>query len=157
MKRVLGVLSCLILFLAMAGCSLEQSAAYVLKTEEEGLFTMTDMQSFKAKGDKVYQLTEVTVLTFADLDAAVLDMLVEYYDNTVEGLQEGAPEGVTVEGSYENGTYTMEIAIDLKTADLEAVSEGGYLMGLEIGEVEQVSFEQTVKALEASGYTLSKE
>lgn len=159
MKRILGVLSCLMLFLGMAGCSSEQSATYVLETEEEGLFTMTDTQSLKAKGDKVYQLTEVTVLTFAELDAAVLDMLVEYYDATVAAMQENTPTGVTVGASYEDGTYTMEIAIDLKTADLEAVSEGGYLMGLygDTEEVKQVSFEQTAKALEALGYSLLKE
>lgn len=159
MKRILGVLSCLMLLLGMAGWSSEQSATYVLETAEEGLFTMTDTQSFKAKGDKVYQLTEVTVLTFAELDAAVLDMLVEYYDATVAAMQENIPTGVTVGASYEDRTYTMEIAIDLKTADLEAVSEGGYLMGPygETGEVKQVSFEQTAKALEASGYTLLKE
>ena len=92
------------------------------------------------------------------MDAATLDMMVEYYDSTVAAMQESAPEGVTVTASYEDRVYTLELAIDLEKADLQAVMAGGYLMGLDdtAGEVKQVSFQQTAEAFEASGYTLQR-
>lgn len=157
MKRWLVVLLSVCLTGSMAGCGAkEQSATYVYVQEEEGMFTMTDTQRLQAKGDKVQQLLETTVLEFTDLNEETLGLLVEYYDETVNSMKDGAPEGVEVTSSYDGAAYTMEINMDLTIADLQELIDGGYLMGLDDSNPEEftfVSFEKTCAGLEASGYT----
>ena len=54
MKKVLSVLLSICMMSLMFGCSAEpkeQSATYVLTEEEAGMFTMTDTQTLRARGD----------------------------------------------------------------------------------------------------------
>lgn len=163
MKRFLGILIGVCMMVLAVGCGeeivKEQSATYVFTQVEADMYTMTDTQTLDAKGDIVYQLQETTTLEFAALDDTTLNLLVSYYDETVAAMKENAPEGVEVASSYEGNIYTMEIKLDLETADIQSLVAGGYLMGLNEEKPENftfISFDQTCAGLEASGYTLKK-
>lgn len=162
MKRFFGVLLSICMMSLIIGCSTEtkeQSATYVLTEEEAGMFTMNDTQTLKANGDKVYELLETTTIEFAELDEATLELLVTYYDDTVANMQAAAPEGVEVSSSYEGNVYTLVMNLYLEQADIKALMDGGYLMGLDDDNSEDftyISFEQTCASLEASGYTLKE-
>lgn len=160
MKKVLSVLLSICMMSLLFGCSAkpkEQSATYVLTEEEAGMFTMTDTQTLHAKGDEVYELLETTTLEFAELDKTTLEMLVAYYDDTVANMQAAAPEGVEVSSTYEGDVYTLVMNLYLEHADIKALMDGGYLMGLTEEDWEAItyiSFKRTCEGLKASGYTL---
>ena len=160
MKKVLSVLLSICMMSFLFGCSAkpkEQSATYVLTEEEAGMFTMTDTQTLHAKGDEVYELLETTTLEFAELDKTTLEMLVAYYDDTVANMQAAAPEGVEVSSTYEGDVYTLVMNLYLEHADIKALMDGGYLMGLTEEDREAItyiSFKRTCEGLKASGYTL---
>ena len=121
MKKVLSVLLSICMMSLMFGCSAEpkeQSATYVLTEEEAGMFTMTDTQTLRARGDEVYELLETTTLEFAELDKTTLEMLVAYYDDTVANMQAAAPEGVEVSSAYEGNVYTLVMNLYLEHADI---------------------------------------
>ena len=160
MKKVLSVLLSICMMSLLFGCSAEskeQSATYVLTEEEAGMFTMTDTQTLHARGDEVYEILETTTLEFAELDKTTLEMLVAYYDDTVANMQAAAPEGVEVSSSYEGNVYTLVMNLYLEHADIEALMDGGYLLGLTEEEQESItyiSYKRTCEGLKASGYTL---
>ena len=160
MKKILNVLLSICMMSLLFGCNAkpkEQSATYVLTEEEAGMFTMTDTQTLHAKGDEVYELLETTTLEFAELDKTTLEMLVAYYDDTVANMQAAAPEGVEVSSTYEGDVYTLVMNLYLEHADIKALMDGGYLMGLTEEEREAItyiSFKRTCEGLKASGYTL---
>lgn len=161
MKRFLGILLCLGTMVLMVGCgeAKEQSATYVLVQEEAGMFTMTDTQTLHAKGDTVYKLLETTTLEFAELSDTILETLITYYDDTVTAIKASAPEGVEVSSSYEGSVYTMTINLNLESANLQELVEGGYLMGSDGENAEDftfISFEKTCAGFEAAGYTLKE-
>lgn len=159
MKKLCNLLLCFTLILALAGCGKEQSATYVMTSEPEGMFTMVDEQTLKATGDIVYELTEVTTLDFTNTDTETRDLLIAYYDETMAAMQEAAPEGVTVEFSAGDNSYTIKFSMDLKNGDLQEMIDGGYLMALEedSSSIKSISFKQTVAGLEEAGYTLKTE
>ena len=160
MKKVLSVLLSICMMSLLFGCSAEpkeQSATYVLTEEEAGMFTMTDTQTLRARGDEVYELLETTTLEFAELDKTTLGMLVAYYDDTVANMQAAAPEGVEVSSAYEGNVYTLVMNLCLEHADIKALMDGGYLLGLTEEEQEAItyiSYKRTCEGLKASGYTL---
>lgn len=159
MKRVLSVLLSVMMLIFMVGCGArEKSATYELVTVEEGMFTMTDVQTINAKGDVVYELLETTTLEFAEMDSATLEMMLSYYDEVFSVMKESAPEGVEVASSYEDGVYTLQMNLYLENAELKELMDGGYLVGLdaESEEMEAVSFKKTAEGLEAAGYTLKE-
>ena len=127
-------------------------------TVEEGMYTMTDVQTINAKGDVVYELLETTTLEFAEMDSATLEVMLSYYDEVFSAMKESAPEGVEVASSYEDGVYTLQMNLYLENADLKELMDGGYLVGLdaESEEMEAVSFKKTAEGLEATGYTLKE-
>lgn len=158
MKKLLSILLSACMLLSLTGCGKkEQTITYVLVHEEADLFTMTDTQVLHAKGDRVYEILETTKIAFSEMDATTLDTLVSYYDETVDTMSAGAPEGVVVTSSYESDSkvYTLSMNLYLDEADLQKLAEGGYLMGLGNNPEEYtfISFEQTCEGLEASGYT----
>ena len=91
------------------------------------------------------------------MDKATLEMLVAYYDDIVANMQAAAPEGVEVSSSYEGNVYTLVMNLYLEHADIEALMDGGYLLGLTEEEQESItyiSYKRTCEGLKASGYTL---
>jgi hypothetical protein len=123
------------------------------------MFSMTDTQSLHAKGDTVYALTNVTTVDFDTQDASTLELLISYYDKTMKNFQVNAPEGVEVSFSYDGDIYTMTFKLDLAIANIQALYDEGYLMGVD-GETPEnatfVSFKQTCAGFEATGYTLKE-
>lgn len=158
MKKLINLLLSLTLVLALAGCGAEQSATYVLTQEEAGIYTMTDTQTIKAKGDIVYELTETTVADFTVADAETQALLAAYYDEIFTAMKDEAPEGVTVTYTRDGNVCTIEFVMDLTTADLQELIAGGYLMSLEedASNVKLISFSQTTAGLEAGGYVLQQ-
>lgn len=158
MKKAISVLLSACMLVLMVGCGAkEQSATYELVQEEEGMYVMSDVQTLNAKGDKIYEILETTTMEFADVDEATLEMLLQYYDETVEAMKAEAPEGAEVSSSYEGNVYTLTMNLNLENADLQELVAGGYLMGLDDSEdldkVTFISFKQTCEGLEAAGYT----
>lgn len=161
MRKMLVILmsTWMVVLMASCGASKEKSATYVLTTVEEGMFSMTDTQTLKAKGDTVYEILNVTTVDFETSDASVLEPLVSYYDKTMETFRINAPAGVEVSYSHEGDIYIMTFKLDLAVADVQTLYDEGYLLGLD-GENQEkatfVSFKQTCAELKASGYTLKE-
>ncbi len=160
MKKYWSILLCVSVFVLMTGCGREQSATYELVQDEEGLFMMTDVQTLNAKGDQVYEILETTTLVFSEAEDAVLQLVIDYYDDTVATMQENAPEGVEISSSYADKVYVLNMHLYLDGADLQEIINGGYLMGVdeeELGEIDRISFKNTCAGLEAAGYILQEE
>ena len=161
MKRILVILMSVLLMTFMTSCGepKEQSATYVLTRMEEGMFSMTDTQTLNALGDTVYELLNVTTVDFDVADSSTLELLVSYYNETMENFRLNSPEGVEVSYSYDGDIYTMTFKLDLNVADIPTLYAEGYLMGVD-GEIPEnitfVSFKQTCAGYEASGYTLKE-
>ena len=158
MKKYISILLCACMLFLMVGCTpKEQSATYELVETEEGMYVMSDIQTLNAKGDKVYEILETTTINFDEVDDTTLEMLLQYYEETVTEMKENAPEGVEVISSLEGKVYTLTMNLYLEGADLKELVEGGYLMGLDASDdmnaVTYISFKQTCAGLEASGYT----
>lgn len=157
MKKLMNLLLSLTLVLALAGCGKEQSATYVMDITQDGVH-IVDTMIYNATGDIVTQMDEVVTADLSALDDATKELMVAYYDEFYGAMGTDVPEGVTFSSSYENNVYTVNLKMDLKKADLQVLSERGYLMlSSENGEqVKVISFKQTCEFCEASGYVLQK-
>lgn len=158
MKKFLALILSLSVIFVLAGCSAkEQTATYVMETEEAGML-MTDTQTLMAKGDIVYELDETTVIDFSTVDAATQEALVAYYDEVFGAMKDAAPETVTVNFSNADGIYTVEILINVKDSDVQELIAGGYLSSGDTNaeNIKAISFKQTCEVFENSGYVLQQ-
>lgn len=159
MKKFLALILSLSVIFVLAGCSAkEQTATYVMQTEEAGMFTMTDTQTLKAKGDVVYQLDETTVIDFSAADTATQEALIAYYDEVFGAMKEAAPETVTVDFSCNNSIYTVVISINVGDSDVQELIAGGYLSSGDANaeNIKIISYKQTCEVFENSGYVLQE-
>lgn len=157
MKKLMNLLLSLTLVLALAGCGKEQSATYVMNFSQDGV-NMVDTMIYQATGDIVTQMDENVVIDLSGLDATTKELMVAYYDEFYGAMGTDVPEGVTFSSSYENDIYTVDLSMNLKEADLQELSERGYLLlTSENGEqVQAISFKQTCEYCEANGYVLQQ-
>ena len=72
MKKLLSLVLSLVLVCSLAGCGKEQSATYVLTSTQEGVMSMSDTQTLKAKGDIVYEMAETTVVDISMAEEAAI-------------------------------------------------------------------------------------
>ena len=158
MKKLLNLLLSLTLVFALAGCGQEQSATYVLDVTQEGVH-IVDTMTYKATGDIVYQMDENVTIDLSAVEEAAKEAMVAYYDEYYGAMGTDVPEGVVFETSYENNIYTVVLNMNLKEADLQVLSERGYLMlTSENGQtVQAISLKQTGSYLEAQGYVLQEQ
>ncbi len=158
MKKLLNLLLSLTLVFCLAGCGKEQTATYVMDVTQEGVH-IVDTMSYKAAGDIVYQMDETVTIDLSAVEAATKEAMVAYYDEFYGAMGTDVPEGVVFESSYENDVYTVVLNMNLKEADLQVLSERGYLMlTSEDGKtVQAISLKQTGEYLEASGYVLQEQ
>ncbi len=158
MKKLLSLVLSLTLVFALAGCGKEQTATYVMTSEEEGVQIMTDTQILKAKGDIVYELKEITVIDFSVADDATKEMLIGIYEEYFGGLKTNAPENVSVEYTQTGDTCEVELVVNLDGADLQELIEGGYLSATSdnADTMKAISFSQTCEGLETAGYELQE-
>ena len=159
MKKLLSLVLSLVLVCSLAGCGKEQSATYVLTSTQEGVMSMSDTQTLKAKGDIVYEMIEVTTFDFSAADEASKAVYLETFEDEFAEMKEKAPESVTITTSIENDVLHVEFTINLEDADLQELMDGGYLMAADANseKAQIVSFTQTCNAFEANGYTLQSE
>lgn len=157
MKKLLNLLLSLTLVLALAGCGKEQTATYVLTTDEDGM-VMVDTMTYSAKGDIVYEMTEKIELDLSGLDADTKAYMIEIYDEYFAELKNNAPDSVTMTYTSNDGVYDATIAIDIANADLQELVDGGYIYTTTDaeGNLVAISFEQSCQGLEASGYVLQE-
>lgn len=157
MKKILNLLLSLTLVLALAGCGKEQTATYVMDVEQDGMH-LVDTMVYKAAGDIVYQMDENVTIDLSAMDDATRDAVVAVYDEMYGAMGTDVPEGVEFQSSYENNVYKVALSMNLKEADLQELSERGYLvLTSENGEtVQAISFKQTCEFCEASGYVLQQ-
>ncbi len=157
MKKLLTLLLSLTLVLALAGCGAEQTATYKMVTDQDGI-VLTDIQVIKAKGDSVQRLTETTTIDVTSLDEATQEQVAALYDATYEPMLKDTPVGVTSSYGMKDGIYTVSIDIDLASANLKELIEGGYIVMLtdNADTIKFVSYKQTCEGLESSGYTLQE-
>lgn len=158
MKKLLNLLLSLTLVLTLVGCGKEQTATYVMEVSQDGL-AMVDTMVYKATGDIVYEMNENVTIDLSGLDDATKEAMVAYYDEFYGAMEANVPEGVTFDYSYENNVCTVVCNMNLKEADLQELSDGGYLvLTSENGEmVKAISFKQTCEFCEASGYVLQEQ
>lgn len=159
MKKFLALILSLSVIFVLAGCSAkEQTATYVMETEEAGVFKMTDTQVLKAKGDIVYQIDEITVIDFSAADAATQESLIAYYDEVFGSMKAAAPETVSVDFSCSDNIYTVVISINVGDSDVQELLAGGYLSSgdTNVENIKAISFKQTCGVFENSGYVLQE-
>ncbi len=159
MKKLLSLVLSLVLVCSLAGCGKEQSATYVLTSTQEGVMSMSDTQTLKAKGDIVYEMAETTVVDISMAEEAAKAQLSEYYTEYFNNFATNAPEGVTVTSNNADDVFEVSVTIDLKNADLQELMKGGYLIGTseDADKAQAISFSQTCAGLEAAGYVLQAE
>ena len=158
MKKLLNLLLTLTLVFALAGCGKEQMATYVMDVEQDGMH-MVDTMVYKATGDIVYQMDETVTIDLSAMDEATRNAVVASYDEIYGAMGTDVPKGVEFQSSYENNVYTVVLNMNLKEADLQELSERGYLvLTSENGQTVQViSFKQTCAFAEQSGYVLQEQ
>lgn len=158
MKKLLNLLLSLTLVLALAGCGKEQTATYVMDVEQDGMH-LVDTMVYKAAGDIVYQMDETVSIDLSAMDEATRDAVVASYDEMYGAMGTDVPAGVEFQSSYENNVYTVVLNMNLKEADLQELSERGYLvLSTENGQtIQAISFKQTCEFAEASGYVLQEQ
>ena len=157
MKKLLNLLLSLTLVLALAGCGKEQTATYVMDMEQDGMH-LVDTMVYKAAGDIVYQMDETVTIDLSGMDDLTREAIVAAYDEMYGAMGTDVPEGVDFQYSYENNVYTVICNMNLKEADLQVLSERGYLVldSSNGQQVQAISFKQTCEFCEANGYVLQQ-
>ncbi len=154
MKKIMNLVFSLVLVFALAGCGAEQTATYVLTRTQDNM-TLTDTQTFNAKGDRVYQMKETTAFDFSAIDESVRAASMDLVRANYEEMCENPPAGVTVSCTTEGDVVTVDITINLDEADLKELVEKKFIYTTtdENGKFLAISFKQSCAGLEASGYT----
>ena len=156
MKKLVKLLLCMTLVLALTGCGKEQSATYKLEQDMMGI-TITDTQVITAKGDKVTTMKEVTEISFGDLSEDDIAVAAETYDQTYGDLAATFPEGVDATYGLDGNVYKFELTMDLAGADIDKLIEAGLVTvpaGEEDKKIVYISFKQSCEALESMGYSV---
>lgn len=154
MKKLMNLALSLLVIFTLAGCGAEQSATYSMVTDLNGM-TMTDTMTYSAKGDLVYEMKDVVTMDFTGYDEEAKASDMELYASTYEAMCEKAPNGVTMTCETSGDIITVNMDIDFKSADLQELVDNGYIYTTadENGKLRAISFKQSCKSLEATGYT----
>ena len=156
MKKLVKLLLCMTLVLALTGCGKEQSATYELKQDAAGM-SLTDTQVITAKGDKVITMKEVSIISFPDMSEEEIALNAESYDGIYGAMLANVPEGVTANYGLDGSVYKVEINMNYEEADLQELIDAGLVMvtsDQKGQKIAYISFKQTCEGLEAMGYTL---
>ncbi len=154
MKKLVKLLLCMSLVLALAGCGKEQKATYKMDQEMMGI-TISDTQIITAKGDKVVRMEEITEISMAGASEEEMKMLAEQYDATYGPMKDKAPDCVKMTCGLEGDVYKVTIDIDIANGDIKELNEKGFVYATS-GDADKalfISFKATCQGLEAAGYT----
>ncbi|MBR4084974.1 MAG: DUF1307 domain-containing protein [Lachnospiraceae bacterium] len=154
MKKLVKLLLCMTLVLALAGCGKEQKATYKMEQDMMGM-TITDTQIITAKGDKVVRMEEITEISFADFTDEEKELAAATYDETYGAMKDGAPDSVKMEYGLDGDVYRFTLDIDIANGDIKELIDGGFVYATS-GDAEKaifISFKQTCEGLEKAGYT----
>lgn len=154
MKKLLAITMSLVLSLGLlTGCGVkEQSATLTSLTEERGL-SMVDTITVDAEGDKIVKMTETIELDMSIFSEEEQAMFVEIYDAMF--TEAAAIEGVECTSEVADGIYNMTLVADTSGNAVAELSEIG-LLQIDGDSEGALSFDETVEALQASGYTLAE-
>lgn len=156
MKKLVKLLLCVTLVLALTGCGKEQTVTYKLDQEMMGI-TISDTQTITAKGDKVMTMKEITEIDFGELSEEEIALSAETYDANYGALAATFPEGVTATYGLNGDVYKFELTMNLDGADIEALVKAGLVTkpaGQEDKKIAYISYKQSCEALESMGYTV---
>lgn len=156
MKKLVKLLLCMTLVLALTGCGKEQSATYELKQDAAGM-SITDTQTVTAKGDKVITMKEISEIAFSDMTEEEIALYAETYDATYDAMFADISDGATVSYGLDGNVYKLELVMNYEEADLQKLIELGLVQapaGQDASKIAYISFKQTCEGLEAMGYTL---
>ena len=155
MKKLVKLLLCLSLVLALTGCGKEQTATYTAVQDVMGI-KITDTQTITAKGDKVITMVEITDIKFTDFTEEELKVAAETYDEQYAELAKTFPKSVESTYGLEGDIYKFKLTINFDGADLEELVDAGLVTkpaGQEDKKLAYISFKQTCDGLESMGYT----
>ncbi len=155
MKKLVKLLLCMTLVLALTGCGKEQSATYELETVQ-GNFKCVDTQTLKATGDIVYQMETTAAIDLSAMTEDEKAYYVELYKAYFDGLKEVAPATVTIEYTVSDNSIDSSTVMDIKNSDLQELIELGFVAGAgeDSDKIKMISFRQSCEALESMGFTL---
>ncbi len=155
MKKLVKLLLCMTLVLALTGCGKEQTATYKMEQDLMGL-SLSDTQIITAKGDKVTRMEEITEIALGGYSDEEKALFVEQYDANYGAMKDSAPDCVKMEYGVEGDVYKVTMDIDIANGDIKELVDGGFIYldtESDANKVLMLSFKQTCAALEASGYT----
>lgn len=155
MKKLVKLLLCMTLVLALTGCGKEQSATYQMETTVEGIHC-TETQTLKAKGDIVYQMDTNSTLDLSSLSAEDKDSFIEIYKTYYDELKNTAPETVKIEYTIDGSTFNVSSSMDIKNSDLQELISLDFIAATSDNaeKLRAISYKQSCDALEATGFTL---
>lgn len=152
MKKLVKLLLCLTLVLALTGCGKEQTATYKMEQDTMGI-KISDTYVITAKGDKVTKMEEVCSIDISALDDAQKEAVIATYDEQYGAMKDSAPDSVVFDISSDDNSYTVKVDYNIEEADLKALADAGYIQATNDGKILYVSFKQTCEGLAASGYS----
>ncbi len=153
MKKLVKLLLCMTLVLALTGCGKEQTATYKMEQDAMGI-KISDTYVINAKGDKVTKMEEVCSIDISALDDEQKESVVATYDEQYGAMKDSAPDSVVIDISSDANSYTVKVVYNIEGADLKALADAGYIEASNDGKILYVSFKQTCDGLEASGYSI---
>lgn len=155
MKKLVKLLLCMTLVLALTGCGKEQSATYKLETAQ-GILTCVDTQTIKATGDIVYQMDTTSVIDLSGLTEEEKTLIIDTYSEYFGTMKDQAPETVKIEYSVDENTFNAATSMDIKNSDLQELIELGFVVSTteDSKQMKFISFKQSCEALESMGFTL---
>ncbi|WP_195571925.1 YehR family lipoprotein [Paenibacillus sp. 1001270B_150601_E10] len=148
MKKVLGVLSLVILIIGLVGCggAKEQSSTYTLSLEG----TEIEM-TYYYKNDKVTKQTTNSTVPYSSIGAAdkeeaksIIEPLAKQYENVT---------GVKHEVDYQEDKLVEKTEVDYSKASLKEVSELTGTMFDDTEEADFVSMKKSEEMLLSNGFT----
>lgn len=158
MKKLVKLLLCLTLVLALTGCGKEQTATYELETVQ-GTLSCVDTQILKAKGDVVYQMDTNSYIDLSALSEEEKTAIVEFYSAYFGEMKDKAPSTVKIEFSSDDKAFKSSCSMDIKNSDLQELIDLGFVAMTSdtTQKVTFISFKQSCEGLEALGFKLVEE
>lgn len=145
MKKIIGLIC---MFIILSGCT-QMSSEKTMVCEGISSNIIKVKNTVVYKGDKVLKQTIENKATLEDLgvDKNMLEALVEKYSEAY------LIDGVKYTYTIEDGVFLEMITVDFETANFDELKKVGLVEVEEEGEVTEINFDKTKKALEDFGMT----
>lgn len=157
MRKSVHLLLCVLLICLFTGCGEEKISTFT-KTSVMDDVSAVESITLKAKGDIMLEMCQRITFDFSALEPEVAEKMIPIYDEMYKEMKASAPSCVTVTYGKKGIGYEANIKIPLENADLQALSDSGFLTmsGTDTSKIKQISYKQTCDAYIASGFSLEK-